>query len=206
MRRWTWWWRVVVSVRRAVPVPLWLLATLVAPFALEVLWHRSTYAVAVPEHDLDPPFQRGCREPPTDPELVAAGKENAVFVMLARNADIISANHTVTSIERRFNKWFHYPILFLNDEPWDPEFVRVLNATASGGATFEQIPRELWTYPDWIDQDAARESIRRQGNRGIHYAGKESYHHMCRFYSGFVAPPILTQQYAPVPVRPRPCR
>lgn len=67
---------------------------------------------------------------------------------------------------------------------WDPEFVRIINSSVSGEARFEVIPQEEWTFPDWIDEQAARESILQQGQQGIRYGGKEGYHHMCRFFSG----------------------
>jgi mannosyltransferase len=43
----------------------------------------------------------------------------------------------------------------------------------------------MWGYPDWVDHEVAREGIRKQGDAAIMYGGMESYHHMCRFYSGF---------------------
>lgn len=109
--------------------------------------------------------------------------------MLAKNSELKEANHTVASLEKHFNRWFHYPIVFLNDEPFDDRFIEALNSTASGGATFEVIPQEDWTYPTWINQTAAKSSIVEQGARGTMHAGQEGYHHMCRFYSGSVAVP-----------------
>lgn len=44
----------------------------------------------------------------------------------------------------------------------------------------------MWGYPDWVDINVAKEGIRKQGDAAIMYGGMESYHHMCRFYSGFV--------------------
>ncbi|KAK8048871.1 glycosyltransferase family 15 protein [Apiospora phragmitis] len=82
-------------------------------------------------------------------------RENAVMVMLARNSERIAANKTITSIEKAFNK-----------------------------ATFEVIPKEQWTFPPGMDEKAAKQSMKEQGQRGLPHAGSEGYHHMCRFYSG----------------------
>lgn len=161
---------------------LLITASLMLPLLVEALLHWRAFAVPRPARDLDPPFATGC----VDPEARARDtpRESAALVMLARNGELAAARHTVASVEARFNRWYRYPYVFLNDEPWDPEFVRVLNATVSGEARFEVIPREEWTYPDWVDEQAARESIAKQGEAGVHYGGMESYHHMCRFFSG----------------------
>lgn len=165
-------------------VPLWIALSLLAPLAVEVLLHRRAFVVAPPDHELDGPFYSACREPD-----VSAPRENAALVMLTRNSELEKANHTINSIERHFNRWFHYPVIFFNDEPWDSHFIDVLNASVSGGATFEVIPPEKWTFPADMDVAAAKDAIRDQGERGVSYGGLEGYHHMCRFYSGWVLSP-----------------
>lgn len=158
-----------------------IVSSLMIPLLVEAFLHWRAFDVPRPQHDLDPPFAAGCREPDAE---ARGRRESAALVMLARNSELDAARHTVASVEDRFNRWFGYPYVFLNDEEWDPEFVRVMNQTVSGEARFEVIPRDQWTYPGWVDQQAARESIARQGESGIHYGGLESYHHMCRFFSG----------------------
>lgn len=159
-----------------IPLTLLLLALLT-----EVYLHNSYYTIHHPARDLDVPFYTSCQEPDLSP---SAPREAAAIVMLARNHEVEKALRTVISIETHFNRWFHYPIVFLNDEDWDPEFVSTMNETVSGGAKFEVIPKEEWGFPANINQDRAREAINRQGQQGVLYGGLESYHHMCRFYSG----------------------
>ncbi|KAK4665984.1 hypothetical protein QC763_407840 [Podospora pseudopauciseta] len=159
-----------------IPLTLLLLALLT-----EVYLHNSYYTIHHPARDLDVPFYTSCQEPDLSP---SAPREAAAIVMLARNHEVEKALRTVISIEKHFNRWFHYPIVFLNDEDWDPEFVSTMNETVSGGAKFEVIPKEEWGFPANINQDRAREAINRQGQQGVLYGGLESYHHMCRFYSG----------------------
>ncbi|CAJ2501563.1 Uu.00g044160.m01.CDS01 [Anthostomella pinea] len=166
-------------IRPARRLPVWLLLSVATPFIFEALLHLWRYSVPRPATELDTPFFTTCQEPD-----VGAPRENAVFVMLARNHELAKAKKTIVSIERAFNQWFNYPILFLNDEPWDPRFIRELNETAGGKATFEVIPREQWTFPDWVDPDAAKQNIKEQGETRTPHAGEEGYHHMCRFYSG----------------------
>jgi mannosyltransferase len=166
-------------LRPARRLPLWLILPVAAAFFLEVTIHLSRYRVPKPAHDLDPPFFTTCQEPD-----VSAKRENAVFVMMARNSELQQANKTITSIDKAFNRWFNYPIVFMNDEAWDSSFIEELNKTSRGLATFEVIPKQIWTFPKWMDEDAAKQSIKEQGERGIPHADSEGYHHMCRFYSG----------------------
>lgn len=148
---------------------------------IEVCIHLYSYQVPIPDHELDAPFSAKCQEPD-----VSAPRENAVLVMLARNSELEKAKSTVESVERAFNRWYNYPIVFLNDEPWSNEFVQQLNETSSGLATFEVIPESSWGFPAWVDVDSARQAIVEQGKKGIPYAGREGYHHMCRFFSGYL--------------------
>lgn len=148
---------------------------------LESLLRAHVYSVPRPPRDLDAPFATQCQDPET---AASQPRENAAFVMLARNSEINEARDTIRNIERQFNQWFHYPVVFLNNEAWDPEFIRALNESVSGQAIFDVIPEEDWSYPEWIDKEQARQSMAKQQENGVWNGGKESYHHMCRFYSG----------------------
>ncbi|KAK3401977.1 nucleotide-diphospho-sugar transferase [Sordaria brevicollis] len=153
---------------------------------LEVILHVRSWTVQQPsDHELDTPFYTSCQEPATTSHQP---REKAALVMLVRNSELLKALKTVQSIEKHFNQWFHYPVVFLNDEPFSQEFVSVMNASVSGEARFEHlVSRKEWGYPEWMDVSDvkdAKEAIKQQGEDGILYAGMETYHHMCRFYSG----------------------
>lgn len=151
---------------------------------IEVLHHVRSFHVARPRTPLDVPFATSCQEPKS-----SGARENAVIVMLARNKERDGAVKSILSLENQFNKWFNYPVVFLNDEPFDSDFVAALSMMTSGSAQFEIINGTgMWGYPDWIDLDRAAESIASQDAQGIMYAGQESYHHMCRFNSGLINP------------------
>ncbi|KAI1809255.1 glycolipid 2-alpha-mannosyltransferase [Poronia punctata] len=147
---------------------------------VEITSHASRFRVPVPERDLDTPFYSVCQEPD-----VSAPRENAAIVMLARNEEAEQARRSVESLERHFNQWFKYPYVFLNDEPWNETFIDTIRATTTAETIFDYVPKKEWLFPDWMDQDKARASIKRQGDSGVLYAGKETYHHMCRFFSGY---------------------
>ena len=105
--------------------------------------------------------------------------------MLARNSDIEGAVAAVRSVEAKFNHWAHYPITFLNEQTFNSTFKRALTAESSGPVTFATIPPSMWTIPPFLDRTAVHKAITRQGASGMPYGGLESYHHMCRFNSGF---------------------
>lgn len=104
--------------------------------------------------------------------------------MLARNKELEGVIQSMKSIERHFNRWFHYPYVFLNDGEFNTTFRETVAAYASSPVEFGAINASMWGYPDWVDENVAKEGIRKQGDAAIMYGGMESYHHMCRFYSG----------------------
>jgi mannosyltransferase len=106
--------------------------------------------------------------------------------MLARNSDMDGAIASVKSVQKQFNKNFNYPWVFLNNEAWSDEFIeKVIEAGAGATMVFETIPTNMWGYPEWIDRERAQESMEEMQRQRIIYGGIESYHHMCRFQSGY---------------------
>lgn len=43
---------------------------------------------------------------------------------------------------------------------------------------FGVIPKEHWSYPDWVDQEKAAKERQRMANDRVIYASSESYRHM----------------------------
>jgi len=129
----------------------------------------------------DKVFVTGCLEPQVD-----GPRANAAFVVLARNKELDGVIESVKSIERHFNRWFHYPYVFLNDGEFNSTFRDTITNYTSAPVEFGSINASMWGFPDWVDPNVAKEGIRKQGDAAIMYGGMESYHHMCRFYSGSV--------------------
>ncbi len=136
-------------------------------------------------------FVTGCLEPKTD-----GPRANAALVVLARNQELEGVVQSIKSMERHFNRWFHYPYVFLNDGDFDQTFKETIVNHTSARVEFGKIDPVMWGYPDWVDLETAKEGIRKQGDAAIMYGGMESYHHMCRFYSGHVAHQIYNSQSA----------
>ena len=164
-------------------IPFYVISGVVIILALEHAAHLYNHRIPRPSTPLDRPFATGCLEPD-----VNGPRANATIVMLARNSELNGAVRSVASLEKQFNRWFHYPIVFLNDQPWDDRFVSSLTEVASGKVQFEVISdkSDMWGFPSWIDEEKATADIASQGAHGIKYGGQESYHHMCRFNAGFV--------------------
>lgn len=128
----------------------------------------------------DKVFATGCLPVETD-----GPRANAAFVVLARNKELDGVIESMKSIERHFNRWYNYPYVFLNDGDFDDTFKDTVKNYSSSSVEFGKIDSSMWGFPDWVDHEVAKEGIRKQGDAAIMYGGMESYHHMCRFYSGF---------------------
>lgn len=120
---------------------------------------------------------------------------NATFVTLARNSDIWELAKSIRQVEDRFNRNYHYDWVFLNDKPFDDTFKKITSALVSGKTHYGLIPKEHWSYPEWIDQDKAKKVREDMKERKIIYGDSESYRHMCRYESGFFFRHELMQQF-----------
>lgn len=121
-----------------------------------------------------------------DPDYIGKDPEiRATFVTLARNSELYDLIKSVRRVEDRFNRKFHYDWVFLNDEEFTDEFKKLTTSIVSGKTKYGLIPKEHWSYPDWIDLEKAKKSREDMKAANIIYGDSESYRHMCRFESGF---------------------
>lgn len=107
-------------------------------------------------------------------------RENAVFVVLARNDDRSGIRNAMRQLEDRFNSKYNYPYVFLNDEPFDDDFIEYTSGLASGETYYGLIDESMWGYPEYIDQEKARQGREAMAEEEIPYGDSESYRHMCR--------------------------
>lgn len=105
--------------------------------------------------------------------------------MLARNKELDGVIQSIKSIERHFNRWYHYPYVFLNDGEFNQTFKDTIRNYTSSSVEFGKVDPGMWGFPEWIDPKVAKEGIAKQGDAAVMYGGMESYHAMCRFYSGY---------------------
>ncbi|KAM0321409.1 hypothetical protein ACHAQA_010125 [Verticillium albo-atrum] len=136
-------------------------------------------AIRMISEQYDKVFATGCLEPDT-----TKPRANAAFVVLARNKELDGVVQSIKSIERHFNRWYNYPYVFLNDDDFNSTFKETVTKYTSGTVEFGKVGPEMWGFPDWIDPKVAKEGIAKQGDNAVMYGGMESYHAMCRFYSG----------------------
>ncbi|CDR44048.1 CYFA0S13e02322g1_1 [Cyberlindnera fabianii] len=122
-------------------------------------------------------------------------RENATFVSLVRNSELKGIVGTIKQIEDTFNSKYHYPYVFLNDQPFTKKFKQAIQEATESKCFFEQVPAEDWDRPSNIDPKREEEGVKYLEEKGVGYARKLSYHNMCRYYSGkFYNHPRL-QQY-----------
>lgn len=124
-----------------------------------------------------------------------AKRVKATFVTLARNSELYDLIKSIRRVEDRFNRKFNYDWVFLNDEPFTDEFKDLTSAIVSGKSKYGLIPKEHWSYPEWIDKDKAAEARKKMKEAKIIYGDSESYRHMCRFESGFFWQNPLLDEY-----------
>ncbi|KAI5850217.1 nucleotide-diphospho-sugar transferase [Morchella snyderi] len=116
---------------------------------------------------------------------VQIGKEKASLVMLVRNRELKDALTAMKQIEDRFNRNYHYPWTFLNDEPFTEEFRNHTTRMASGATEYGLIPENEWSMPEWISEDKFQETIKSMSEKNVIYGDSRTYRHMCRYNSGF---------------------
>lgn len=112
-------------------------------------------------------------------------RPKAAFVVLVRNSELNDILPSIKQVEDRFNNKFNYPWVFFNDEEFTEEFKIKIKEAISSTAEFGLIPKEHWGYPEFVDQEKAKQERVRMAQDSVIYGGSESYRHMCRFQSGF---------------------
>ena len=122
----------------------------------------------------------------TLPAQSAPGERmNATFVTLARNSDVWEISRSIRQVEDRFNRFYNYDWVFLNDDDFDSTFKSITGALTSGRARYGKIAPEHWGFPDFIDQEKAKKVREEMHEKKIIYGDSISYRHMCRYESGF---------------------
>ncbi|KAI1935137.1 O-glycoside alpha-1,2-mannosyltransferase 4 [Ophidiomyces ophidiicola] len=118
----------------------------------------------------DKVFATGCLEIDT-----STPRANAAFVVLARNKELEGVIQSIKSIERHFNRFWHYPYVFLNDGDFEESFKASVRNYTSAPVEFGKIEHSMWGFPDWISPEVAKEGIRKQGDAAIMYEQNKTY-------------------------------
>lgn len=121
-------------------------------------------------------------------------KPKACYVTLVRNSELYDLLSSIKYVEDKINKNFPYPWVFLNDEPFTEEFKEAITKAVSSEVKFGILPKEHWSYPEWINETKAAEVRKEAANQYI-YGDSESYRHMCRYQSGFFWRHPLLDEY-----------
>jgi alpha 1,2-mannosyltransferase len=82
-------------------------------------------------------------------------------------------------------KMEQYPWIFFNDEPFTEEFKAGTRNMTSAKCYYEVVPKEHWSLPEWIDEGRFMNGLEYLGTIGVGKGWMVSYHHMCRWNSGF---------------------
>lgn len=125
-------------------------------------------------------------------------REKGVILLLVREEDLKELEGTLLNFEAKFNQNFRYPYLFLSTPELSPNFETIpspgfstsfrssiasfLPKTAT--ILYDTVPVSSWSLPSHLNGTEIREGFARMEKEGVQYAGREGYHHMCRFFSG----------------------
>lgn len=112
-------------------------------------------------------------------------RPKAALISLVRNSELPGIIQSVSQLEYRWNWKYNYPWVFFNDEPFTEEFKAITRNLTSAHVYYEVVPKEHWSMPEWIDESRFESSLAYLGTIGVGKGWMVSYHHMCRWNSGF---------------------
>lgn len=140
-------------------------------------------------------FDMDSIRPPLDPNNYK--RERATIVSLVRNNEMHALEKTIVQLEAKFNSKFQYPYTFLNEQPFSEKFKDKMRSLTSAEINFVLVPQNLWKKPFNINAEKEKEGLDELLKEGVAYANAESYHNMCRFYSGnfYKVPELLDYRY-----------
>jgi alpha 1,2-mannosyltransferase len=107
-------------------------------------------------------------------------KVKACFVILIRNNELAGIMSTISQIEEKFNKNYHYDYVFLNNELFSDHFKQSIALVTQATVKYGLVNASMWGYPSFINQTLAAEKRLELEQQGVPYALSESYRHMCR--------------------------
>lgn len=112
-------------------------------------------------------------------------RPKAALISLVRNSELEGMQQSMRQLEARWNHKYLYPWIFFNDEPFSEEFMVGTRNLTDAECFYEVVPEEFWSLPEWIDERRFMNSLDYLGTIGVGKGWMVSYHHMCRWNSGF---------------------
>lgn len=138
---------------------------------------------------------------PNFPAFGTSRRPRAALISLVRNSELEGMIQSMQQLEYRWNRKYQvriprgsaallanlwqYPWIFFNDEPFTEEFKAATRNLTMAKCYYQVVPKEHWSLPDWIDESRFMNSLEYLGTIGVGKGWMVSYHHMCRWNSGF---------------------
>ncbi|KAJ1977841.1 hypothetical protein H4R33_006128 [Dimargaris cristalligena] len=119
----------------------------------------------------------------------------AAFVSVTRNQDLHELRGAIRQMEDRFNHRYHYPYVFLSDEPFTDEFKETIGWMTPSKVSFGLIPRNHWEVPAFIDRNKMREGMSYLTSKSVIHSDSLSYRQVTRYYAGFFHKHPLVEDY-----------
>ncbi|RMZ54458.1 hypothetical protein APUTEX25_002034, partial [Auxenochlorella protothecoides] len=114
-------------------------------------------------------------------------KPRAAIFVLARNQEAMGVVQSLKELEATFNGNVSamYPYVIVNNGDFSPSFMQVVERSVAGRCFFGKVPQEHWSYPAHVSAEAAAKARAQQAAANVFHGELESYHFMCRYFSGF---------------------
>lgn len=125
------------------------------------------------------------RRLPNNPFSQGSTRPRAALISLVRNSELEGIQQSMRQLESTWNYQYQYPWVFFNDEPFTEEFKTSTRNLTSADCYYEVVPEDHWSLPSWIDNERFLNSLEYLGKIGVGKGWMASYHHMCRWNSGF---------------------
>jgi alpha 1,2-mannosyltransferase len=121
-------------------------------------------------------------------------KINACIFILVKNNGLKDLINTMEQFDKQFNHRYNYPYVLINDQEFTHEFKNTVRKHTKSLVEFGKIPTDQWKIPEWINNTELEIKLNTT-LKSLRYGTQITYHHMCRYYSGFFYRHELTLKY-----------
>lgn len=88
------------------------------------------------------------------------------------------------NLEDSFNRRDRYPYIIFSDQDLSDEFKELASAITRATVRFEKIPKEMFGYPPFVDQEKAAKA--REDMKSTIFGDSEDYRFLARFMAGTI--------------------
>lgn len=111
----------------------------------------------------------------------------AAFVVLAHDSQLDEMVTTMHQLEAKFNRRYHYHWVFFTNMDFSEEFKIITSNATNATCVYEQIPKEHWYLPQWINNSQHEVDLNIMCDAAAGNTRMQSDPHIYRWNSGLFA-------------------